>query len=143
MLSGHPWYVSPHRGHATSRTEHTTCPTVRVLGIQDVLRCPPPRQEVIAAPIWHPIVPDAHDFIFCIHDAGTDLRGNMPKGLMTSRGWSATAEAANETRGLRSSRTGRPRALSPWGTRDSEQGCVTIYSLTGKCEQAVMLSKRQ
>ena len=121
---------------------------VRVLGIQDVLCCPPPRQEVITAPIWHPVVSDAHDFVFCIHDAGTDLQGNRPKGLMTSRGRSATAEAANETRGLRSSRMGRqplegPRALSPWGTRGSKQGCVTIYSLTGECEQAGMLCKRQ
>lgn len=119
----------------TSRTDHTTRPTVRVLGIQDALRCPPPRQEVIAASIWHPVVPDAHDFVFCIHDAGTDLRGNTPKGLMTSRGPSATAEAANKTRGPQSPRMGRPplegpRALSPCGTRDSEQGCHWKFTLS-------------
>lgn len=57
MLSGHPLVCkpSPRPCHEQDRTHNVS--TVWVLGIQDVLRCPPPRQEVIAAPIWHAIVP--------------------------------------------------------------------------------------
>ena len=72
----------------------------------------------------------------------------MPKGLVTLGGWSATGEAINETRGLQSSKMGTQlleglRALSPWGTRDSERWHVTIYSLIGRGKQAGMQHKRQ
>lgn len=72
-----------------SRRKHGTGPTVRVFGIQ-LTRCRPlPRQVVIAAPIWHSVIPDADNLVFCIHDAGSDLQGNVPKGLVTLSGWSA------------------------------------------------------
>lgn len=79
-----------------SRTEHKARPTVRVLGVQLPLCCPPPRQEVIAAPIGHSIVPDAHDLVFCIHDASSDLQRDMRKGLVTPSGWSAPGEVGGQ-----------------------------------------------
>lgn len=103
---------------ALFRMEHKVWPTIRVFSIQLSLRCPTPRQEVIAAPIWHSIVSNPNNLVLCIHNAGSNLQGNIPKGLVTSSSWSATGEAVYETRGLQTSKMGTQllevlRSLSP------------------------------
>lgn len=71
--------LSTTKAVALNRRKLKTGLTIRVFGIQLTLRCPTPRQRVIAAPIWHSIIPDAHDLVFCVHDAGSDLQGDMPQ----------------------------------------------------------------
>lgn len=56
------------------------CLTVRIFSVQLIFGRSPPRQQVITAPVWHPVVPNPNNLVFRIHNAGSNLERNITQG---------------------------------------------------------------
>ncbi len=65
-------------------------PTVGIFGVKSVLSFPLPWQLVITTAIGHPVVPNAYNFIFCVHHTCPYLDHRGRKQVNERRGWGGT-----------------------------------------------------